>query len=502
MRIVLATVFLVLNGSSPVPAEGVAADRFADQIAQILVGHCLRCHQGTNPKGDIDLSSASGLLAGEVIVPGKPEESLLFEVISGPKPTMPKSGDRLDASQVEAIRAWIADGAKWPEGRKLKPDPLDWWSLRPLVRPEVPRLVEAAKNPIDCFIRADLKAKGLTPSAEADRRTLIRRVTYDLTGLPPTPEEVESFERDDRPDAYERVVDRLLASPSLGERWGRHWLDVARYGDTHGYDKDQPRPNAWPYRDYVIRAFNEDKPYSRFVLEQVAGDVLFPGTRDGIEATGFIAAGPWDFIGHAEVPETKLDGQVARLLDRDDMVANTLNSFASLTVQCARCHDHKFDPVSQDDYYSLQAVFAALDRADRLYDADPAIASSDENGPAGMICLGPRINERVRVVVDRLSEVCAYSCRSACRPPTVGQGPRNQSHHSPVLQEGMLPLSSRELAGSTAQILSQSQKLILLWPSRAEHGSKAVHCWHRPRAFLSFLVRLRIFPHAQINPVD
>ena len=172
------------------------------------------------------------------------------------------------------------------------------------------------------------------------------------------------------------MVDRLLASPRYGERWGRHWLDVARYGDTHGYDKDKPRPNAWPYRDYVIRAFNDDKPYGRFVREQVAGDVLYPGTRDGVEALGFIAAGPWDFIGHAEVPETKVDGQIARLLDRDDMVSNTLNAFASLTVQCARCHDHKFDPVSQEDYYSLQAVFAALDRADRPYDADPDVARS------------------------------------------------------------------------------------------------------------------------------
>jgi Protein of unknown function (DUF1553)/Protein of unknown function (DUF1549)/Planctomycete cytochrome C/F5/8 type C domain len=352
------------------------AGDFREAVAPILEGHCLRCHQGAKPKGDLDLSTASGLIAGRVVVPGKPEESRLFEVISGAKPTMPKGGDRLDAGQVEAIRAWIAEGATWPEGLTLKADPLAWWSLRPLVRPPVPEVEGgSSKNPVDAFILAGLKKKTLTPSPEADRRTLIRRVTFDLIGLTPTPEEVEVFQVDSRPDAYERLVDRLLASPQHGERWGRHWLDVVRYGDTHGYDKDQPRPNAWPYRDYVIRAFNEDKPYERFVLEQVAGDVLFPSTRDGIEATGFIAAGPWDFIGHAEVPETKLDGQVARLLDRDDMVSNTLNTFASMTVQCARCHDHKFDPVSQEDYYSLQAVFAALDRSDRLYDFEPAVAS-------------------------------------------------------------------------------------------------------------------------------
>src|SRR5205814_8264364 len=159
-----------------------------------------------------------------------------------------------------------------------------------------------------------------------------------------------------------------------GERWPRHWLDVVHYGETHGYDKDKPRPNAWPYRDYVIRAFNTDKPYGRFVQEQMAGDVLFPGTADGIEALGFLAAGPWDFIGHAELPESKADGKVARHLDRDDFVSNTIGTFVSLTAHCAQCHDHKFDPITQEDYYGLQAVFAAIDRTDRRYDADSAVA--------------------------------------------------------------------------------------------------------------------------------
>src|SRR5690606_34120645 len=163
--------------------------------------------------------------------------------------------------------------------------------------------------------------------------------------------------------------------PGYGERWARHWLDVVHYADTHGYDKDQPRPNAWPYRDWVIRSLNEDKLYSRFVREQIAGDVLWPDTRDGIVALGFISAGPWDLIGHAEVPETKIDGMIARDLDRDDMVMNTTNAFLSLTAQCARCHDHKFDPITQADYFSLQAVFAALDRADRTYEPDPEVAA-------------------------------------------------------------------------------------------------------------------------------
>lgn len=251
------------------------------------------------------------------------------------------------------------------------------WSIQPLSRaqlPASPLAEEWARNPIDLFIAAKLQAAGLRPSEPADRRTLIRRAFFDLIGLPPAPEEVEAFLADNDPFAYQRLIDQLLASPQYGERWARHWLDVVHYGETHGYDKDKPRPNAWPYRDYVIRAFNSDKPYSRFLQEQIAGDILFPHTVDGIEALGFISAGPWDFIGHEEVPESKMDGKIARHLDRDDMVMNTMQTFNSLTVQCAQCHNHKFDPVSQEDYYSLQAVFAALDRTNKKYDSDPAVS--------------------------------------------------------------------------------------------------------------------------------
>jgi hypothetical protein len=287
-----------------------------------------------------------------------------------------------------AVAAWASHGlqaATAPatpaagSSSKSKAENFDWWSFRPLNRPAEPAVsaanVSRVRTPIDRFILAGLEKQGLHASPEADRRTLIRRLAFDLTGLPPSPSEIEAFVADTSPGAYERVVDRLLASPQYGERWGRHWLDVVHYGETHGYDKDQPRPNAWPYRDYVIRSFNADKPYARFVEEQLAGDVLYPGTRDGFEALGFISAGPWDLIGHAEVPESKLDGQVARHLDRDDMVTTAIQSFNSLTVQCAQCHDHKFDPISQEDYYRLQAVFAAVDRADQKYDVDPAVAA-------------------------------------------------------------------------------------------------------------------------------
>lgn len=247
-----------------------------------------------------------------------------------------------------------------------------WWSFQPVIRPKVD-LPTASTNPVDYFIRAKLGELKLAPSPEADRRTLIRRVNYDLIGLPPTPGEVDQFESDAGSDAYERMVDRLLASPRYGERWARHWLDLVHFGETHGYDKDKLRPNAWPYRDYVIRAFNQDKHYARFIEEQLAGDELFPDEPDGVVALGFLAAGPWDYVGHVELPISKTDGLIARYNDRDDMVMTTLSTFQSLTVHCARCHNHKFDPITQEDYYHLQAVFAGVDRADRPYDADPEV---------------------------------------------------------------------------------------------------------------------------------
>src|SRR2546426_1286170 len=252
----------------------------------------------------------------------------------------------------------------------------NWWSFRPLSAPAFQAMASQAmaspwaRTPIDVFILQKLAEMGLSPSPEADKRTLLRRLTYDLHGLPPSPEDMEAFLQDDSPLAYERLVDRLLASPRYGERWGRHWLDVVHYGETHGYDKDKRRPNAWPYRDYVVRSWNADKPYPRFVEEQIAGDVLYPDGPEGIVALGFIAAGPWDFVGHSELREGTVDKDIARSNDRDDMVTTVMSTFLSVTAHCARCHDHKFDPIPQEDYYRLQAVFAGVDRADRPYDMD------------------------------------------------------------------------------------------------------------------------------------
>jgi mono/diheme cytochrome c family protein len=356
---------------------------FRDKVAPIFEAHCVICHNADAHKGGHALDSAAGLAAGgphgPILVPGKPDASKIIEMVSGPDPKMPKKGDPLTAAEVKTLRDWIAAGAPHPAEFTLT-DKFkiggDWWSLKPIVKAEPPKLAgddaKWARTPIDAFVVAKLREKGLAPSPEADRRTLIRRLYFDLVGLPPAPEAVDAFVADADPKAYEKLVDTLLASPQYGERWARHWLDVVHYGDTSGYDKDKTRPNAWPYRDYVIRSLNDDKPYARFVQEQLAGDVLFPGSPDGIIGLGFIAAGPFDWVGHVEVPESKLDGKVCRNLDRDDMVMNTMSTFVSQTAHCARCHNHKFDPIVQEDYYSLQAVFAAVDRADRPFDADPA----------------------------------------------------------------------------------------------------------------------------------
>jgi mono/diheme cytochrome c family protein len=362
-------------------ASVALADDSFSAVRAILEAKCLRCHQGDEPKGGLSLESGDLALAGGDSGPafevGNPEESVLLELISGDAPQMPAQADPLTPAEVAAVKAWIAAGAKWPEGVRLTPREMKvetWWSLAPLGSHSPPQVDSPwVRTPIDAFVLDRLNQAGMNPSPEADRRTLIRRLTYNLHGLPPTPAEVAEFLADASPGAYERLVDRLLASPRYGERWGRHWLDVVHFGESHGYDKDKPRPHAWPYRDYVIRALNADKPYGRFIAEQLAGDVLEPKNPDGVVATGFIAAGPWDFVGHVELREGTKDKEITRSNDRDDMVTTTASTFLSLTVHCARCHDHKFDPIPQQDYYRMQAVFAGVDRADRNYDADPAV---------------------------------------------------------------------------------------------------------------------------------
>jgi hypothetical protein len=390
LRVFGSICLLVGLASNSAGADEPRGDQVPAAVAKILGGRCLNCHNDKDRKGEFSLEHRTAAFADDAISPGQPEASGLIAAVTstnGDRPAMPKEGKPLSDDEVKTLREWIAAGAAWPEDYILaepENDDFDWWSFRPIGTHRPPRFAadtsEAAwiRTPIDAFIAKTLNEQGLSHASEASRAVLIRRLSFDLLGLPPSPEEIEAFVNDPNPLAYERLVDRLLESPHYGERWARHWLDVVKYADTCGYDKDKLRPNAWPYRDYVIRSFNDDKPYARFVQEQLAGDVLFPGQPDGILGLGFIAAGPWDFIGHVEVSESKLDGKVARHTDRDEMVSNTMNTFCSLTVQCCQCHNHKFDPFTQKHYYDLQAVFAAVDRAERPYDLDPGVESQKE----------------------------------------------------------------------------------------------------------------------------
>src|SRR5262249_7071193 len=257
---------------------------------------------------------------------------------------------------------WMGGGAAWGgavagvrkpvTGGPKRAGP-DWWSLQPVRRPPLPAVKRKQwlRTPVDAFVLAALEAKGLTPAPLADRTTLLRRVTFDLTGLPPSPAEVAEFLKDESPDAYERMVERLLSSPHYGERWGRYWLDVARFGESQGFERDKLRDHSWRYRDWVIRAFNEDKPYPQFVKEQLAGERVEPVTADGIIATGFLVAGPWDEVGATQ--QGALMRMRVREEELEDIVSATAQTFLGMTVNCARCHDHKFDPIAQKDYYRL-----------------------------------------------------------------------------------------------------------------------------------------------------
>ncbi|MEC9094432.1 MAG: DUF1553 domain-containing protein [Planctomycetota bacterium] len=394
MSVVLMSVVLMGGASC-----GLALDEesfFRQKIAPILQVKCIRCHNDNEREGGLSLQSKIGFDKGgengRVFHPGRPVDSSLLESILGDDPEMPKDDDPLTPQELGAIKKWIVQGGHWPADLRLENQSIDqnWWSLKPVHQPRVP--LEHV-NPIDYFVEKKQVEQNLSLNREATRRALIRRLYFDLIGLPPTESEIAEFLASSNPLAYSQLVEKLLESNRYGEKWARHWLDVVQYGETHGYDKDKPRMNAWPYRDYVIRALNSDKPYSRFVREQLAGDVLWPQTPDGIVATGFISAGPWDLIGHAEVPESKIDGQVARNLDRDNMVTSTMNTFCSVTVQCARCHHHKLDPVTMEEYYSLQAVFAAIDRADRGYDIDPQVAKKRAALRVHQTQLGNRLQE-------------------------------------------------------------------------------------------------------------
>ena len=366
--VVCASVALMsLTGGLCVRAAELAVVEFEKDIRPILKQQCFDCHDGDARKGKLRLDDVVGILQGgdsgePVFVRGNSAGSLIIKRVTAenPKERMPSKGEPLSPAQISLLRAWIAGGAKLP-GEAAAADLLklktDHWSFQPVKRPELPKGSEApGGNEVDAFVRARLREKGLAPSAPTDRRTLIRRLYLVMHGLPPPPREVDDFVNDARPDAYARLIDQVLASPRYGERWARHWMDVVRYADSNGFETNRERKTAYHYRDYLIESLNADKPYDQFIREQIAGDALGADA-----ATGFLVTGAYDIV-----KGDPLLNAMQRQDELADMVNTTGTAFMGLTMGCARCHNHKFDPILQKDYYAMQAVFAGVNHGERL----------------------------------------------------------------------------------------------------------------------------------------
>ena len=364
----------VLLAAVCLPALAQTDINFDRDVAPILIDRCLDCHSGSEPEGALNLADAGAALKGGetglAIVAGKPDASLLWQRVSeNEMPPKQALGDRAKG----VLRRWIASGAKWGTSPI---DPFrvttrnragyDWWALQTLKRPQVPTAKGTVRNPIDSFVLQKLEQRKLTPAPEAAPQVLIRRLYFSLIGLPPSPEEVAEFEAavaKGRDAALKDLVEKLLSSRHFGERWGRHWLDVARFGESQGFERDKLRTNSWHYRDWVINAINNDMPYNEFVRQQLAGDILYPNDPDAITATGFLVAGPWDEVGQSM--RSAAMRAVVRQDEIEDYVGTIGQTFLGLTVNCARCHDHKFDPIMQKEYYQLASAVGGVKHGSR-----------------------------------------------------------------------------------------------------------------------------------------
>ncbi len=366
-----------------ISSGGAAPVDFVREVRPIFEKHCYECHAEKKQKSGLRLDIKSAALKGgdataPDIIPGNARKSPLIQLVESTDKDerMPSKGDGLSPAEIGTLTRWIDEGASWPDGVDLAKleDRSDHWSFKPVANPTTPttRSREWARNEIDRFILTRLEKENLSPAPEADRPTWLRRVTLDLTGLPPTLDDVAAFVADKRADAYERVVDALLASPRHGERWAQHWLDVVRYADTHGFEVNTERPNAWPYRDYVIAAFNHDTPYDRFIREQIVGDALGQET-----ATGFLVTASVLLPG--QIGKDEPSKRLARQDSLDEIVTNIGQTFLGLSVGCARCHDHKFDPILQRDYYAMQAFVSGVEYLDRELHTPEAEARREES---------------------------------------------------------------------------------------------------------------------------
>ena len=338
-----------------------------EQALAILQQRCLGCHGESMDMSGLRLNSREAAIKGgkngPAVLPGDAAKSRLYQAVTHAiQPAMPP-GKPLSAEEIAVLKVWIDTGAAWSGTMSAGPKS-QWWAFQKPKHPILPQ-ISGATNPIDAFVLAKLQAKSLKPAAEADRLALVRRAYYDLHGLPPTAEQASAFLNDSAPDAYEKLLDRLLASPRYGEKWGRHWLDLVRYGDTSGFEQDPYNLEAWRFRDWVVKSFNEDKPYDRFVKEQLAADEIWPESAEACTGTGYYCVGPnRDMLFKVE--------EQNRIETLTDFVDTTSSVFLGLSVGCARCHDHKFDPIPQKDYYRMQAIFAPAVKTRVFLDYNPA----------------------------------------------------------------------------------------------------------------------------------
>ena len=420
-RIVFRLGVLVILGWKLATPEAQAVD-FDKEIAPILVSRCLECHRGDEPKGGLNLTTLAevkeGGESGAALVAGKAVDSLLWERVSADE--MPPKHP-LPAAEKQALKRWIDEGARWgaasldffsntTDSRAGR----DWWSLQPL-REVAPPAVKSGwgRNDLDKFVYRTLVANKLEPSPEADKRVLIRRLSYDLIGLPPTPQEVEAFVNDRSEDAYETLVDRLLDSPHYGERWGRHWLDVVHFGESNGFEYNQPRNHAWPYRNWVIDAFNADMPYDEFVRQQIAGDFLAPD-RGGIIAVGCLVTGPHN----TTKPSNDTMRKTMRQDEMEDLVGMVNQAFLGMTTNCARCHDHKFDPISTQDYYSMASALAGVEFGERDVQLDKNAAQKVAEAKSQLETLRTELN-----ALENRAREAAAKRRSGDGETTLGPAP-------------------------------------------------------------------------------
>ncbi len=460
---------------------------FRQQVKPLLEQSCLKCH-GVNglARGGLRLTSRDTVMRGGELGPAvdldEPADSVLLEAVNYEGLEMPPSG-KLKDTEIAIFRHWIEMGLPWgdPTGdqpREMLDDDVTsppevnaatraFWSFQPLSDPGIPALQQASwvHNPVDAFILARLEKAGLSPAPPASRQQLLRRAYYDLIGLPPTPEQVQAFLADRSPDAFERIVDQLLDSPHYGEKWGRHWLDLVRFAETNSYERDGIKPFAWRYRDYVIRSFNEDKPYDRFVVEQLAGDELDPHDPDAIIATGYYRLGIWD--------DEPVDREQALYDDLDDIMATTGQVFLGLTVNCARCHDHKLDPIPQRDYYRMLAFFNGITRFGVRGDS-----SVDKNSLRAIATAQERERQAAEIADHQRRTADVDRQLAAIEAPVIEdfvpvehEEFKHEQHRVPLVKKRVPKLISQEQLSRYVALTAERKKLRRIQAKRPSSGT-------------------------------